>query len=634
MRMQMAALAVSLILNSATALSAERVKLAGLDIDITRLSIEELLNVKITSVSKRSEQITHAPAAVYVLTAEDIHRSGVTSIPEALRLVPGVDVARVDANKWAVSIRGFNNITANKLLVLIDGRSIYDLLFGGVLWETKDIMLENVERIEVIRGPGGSLWGANAVNGVINIITKSAAETQGGLVTAGGGTEERRFAEFRYGYQPADNHYIRFYGQAFERDGGFLAGDDADDDSRMGQAGFRYDGDFGNSNTLTLRGDFYDGTYGAPDESVQGDRKSSGNSLSGRWSRLLNGGDELSLQFSYTGTELDDPVLGETRDTFDFEFQHELSRMGAHDLTWGVTYRRTSDEISNSPQLGVRPASRTDDVAGLFFQDEIELARDRLYLTVGAKYENNDYTGSEFQPNIRLAWRINDTDTFWAAVSRAVRTPSRLEDDLFVRLPGGSIIAGNRMMDSEELLAYEAGYRFSIGRELYLDIAAFYNQYDNLLSIEGSTLGNKSAGNTDGVEIAAVYMPAQSWKVTAGYSFLDMDLTLDADSLDNPQTRITDIEGQNPRRQAFIRLSTQLFKRYDFDFNIRHVDSLPTGNVPRYTVADIRLARRFGDNLELSLVGQNLFEDHHFEWSEGLVSQVEDSVYIKLLYRF
>jgi iron complex outermembrane receptor protein len=628
------ALAVSLLLNSVTALGAEPQRLAGLDIDITRLSIEELLNVKITSVSKRPEQITHAPAAIYVLTADDIRRSGVTSIPEALRLVPGVDVARVDANKWAVSIRGFNDVTANKLLVLIDGRSIYDLLFGGVLWETKDIMLENVDRIEVIRGPGGSLWGANAVNGVINIITKNAAETPGGLVTAGGGTEERRFANFRYGYKLAENHYIRFYGKAFERGPGFLPGDTADDDSRMGQAGFRYDGDFGNSNTLTLRSDFYDGRYGTADEAIRGDRKSSGSSLSGRWSRLLNDDNQLSLQFSYTNTELDDPLLGEDRDTFDVEFQHELSKIGAHSVTWGATYRRTSDDITNSQQLGVMPTSRTDDVAGLFFQDEIELARDRLFLTVGAKYENNDYTGSEFQPNVRLAWRINDTDTFWAAVSRAVRTPSRLEDDLFVRLPDGSVFAGNGMMDSEELLAYEAGYRFSIGKELYLDIAAFYNEYDNLLSIEGSTIGNKSAGNTDGVEIAAVYMPTRLWRISAGYSFLDMDLTLDADSLDDSQSRIARIEGQNPRQQAFIHLGTRLFNRYDFDLNVRYVDSLPAGNVPGYTVADIRLARQLSDNLELSLVGQNLFEDHHFEWSEGLVSEVEDSVYIKLLYRF
>lgn len=633
MRTLIAALAVFLLPISTPVLSQESPSLAGLDIDITRLSIEELLNVKITTVSKKAGQITHAPAAVYVLTSEDIKHSGVTSIPEALRLVPGVNVARMDANKWAVSIRGFNDNTANKLLVLIDGRSIYDLLFAGVLWESKDIMLENVERIEVVRGPGGALWGANAVNGVINIITKNAAETQGGLVTAGGGTEERRFVNFRYGYELAKNHHIRFYGKAFERDEGFLTGG-ADDDSRMGQVGFRYDGGFGASDRLTVRGDFYDGEYGYPDEAIRRARESSGQSLLGRWSRLLDEGAGLSLQFSYTNTELDDPRLGEVRDTYDFEFQHELAKAGAHHFIWGATYRRTRDDMRSSPQLSVLPETRTDDVAGLFFQDEIELSPDKLHLTVGAKYESNDYTGSEFQPNIRLSWQINNTDILWMAVSRAVRTPSRLEDDFVIQLPNGSIFAGNQSMDSEELVAYEVGTRFSVSKELYLDIAAFYNQYDRLRSTEGLTLGNKMAGDTRGLEVAAVYMPVPSWKISAGYSYLDMDLTLDDDSLDDPQTAVTEIEGQSPEHQAFVRLGTRLFERYDFDLDIRYVDELPTGNIPSYTVADIRLATMLNENLELALVGRNLFEDHHFEWGDDQTSQVEDSVYVKLLYRF
>lgn len=633
MRILAVGLSVAVLLGSPDVLGEARPELAELDIDITQLNIEELLSVKITTVSKKPEQITQVPAAAYVLTAEDIRRSGVTSIPEALRLVPGVNVARVDANKWAVSIRGFNDQTANKLLVLVDGRSIYDILFAGVLWETKDLMMDNIERIEVIRGPGGALWGANAVNGVINIITKNAAETQGGLVTAGGGTEERRFANFRYGYELAADHYIRFYGEAFEKDAGFLESG-ADDDSRMGQAGFRYDGGFGRSDRLTVRGDVYDGEYGTADEAIRGERKSSGGSMLGRWTRLLDQGAELSLQLSYAKTELDDPVLGEVRDTFDFEFQHELPKLGPHDLTWGATYRRTSDDMRSSPQLSVIPETRTDDVTGLFFQDEIELQPDNLYLTVGAKYESNDYTDSEFQPNIRLAWRMNSTDILWVAVSSAVRTPSRLEDDFFIRRPDGSIFAGDRAMDSEELVAYETGIRFSVSRDLYLDIAAFYNQYDNLLSIEESTIGNKSAGNTRGVEIAATYIPSPLWKISAGYSYLDMDLTLDEDSFDDPQTRVTEIEGQNPEHQAFVRIGTQLLKRYDFDIGIRHVDNLPARNVPGYTVADVRLATSLTKGLELSLVAQNLFEDHHLEWGDGLVSQVEDSVYIKLLYHF
>lgn len=624
---------LGLVLLAPTAvLGEDKPKLAGLDIDITRLSIEELLSVKITSVSKKPEQITHAPAAVYVLTSEDIRHSGATSIPEALRLVPGVNVASIDANKWAISIRGFNGQTANKLLVLIDGRSIYDPLFSGVLWETKDVMLENIERIEVIRGPGGTLWGANAVNGVINIITKSAMETQGGLVAAGGGTEEK-FVNVRYGYELAANHYIRVYGRAFEKDAGFLEGG-ADDESSMGQAGFRYDGTAGKSDMLTVRGDFYNGDYGYPDETARGKREGSGGNLLGRWSRPLNNGAELSLQLAYSHTELEDPFLGEVRDTYDFEFQHDLPQAGRHDIIWGVTYRRTRDDIRNSPQISLTPDNRTDTVTGLFIQDEIALSPDNVYLTIGTKFESNDYTGSEIQPNVRLAWRINSTDTFWAAVSRAVRTPSRLESDFIIQLPGGQVLAGDGNMDSEELLAYEAGVRFHPFKKLYLGIATFYNDYDRLLSLEGPTIGNKSGGHTSGVELTAIYIPASTWKISASYSYLNMNLTLDSDSLDDPATRITEIEEENPKHQAFIRLGTRLFKHYEFDVTIRYVDELPALNVSSYTVADLRLARRINDNLELSLVGRNLFEDHHFEWGDDQVSQVEDSLYIKLLYSF
>ncbi|HEX7028568.1 MAG TPA: TonB-dependent receptor [Gammaproteobacteria bacterium] len=631
MRALIAGLLGCLLFTPATVFGDENPQLAGLDIDITRLSIEELLNVKITSVSKRPEQITHAPAAVYVLTSEDIRHSGVTSVPEVLRLVPGVHVARIDANKWAVSIRGFNGQTANKLLVLIDGRSIYDPLFSGVLWETKDVMLENIERIEVVRGPGGTLWGANAVNGVINIITKNARQTQGGLVAAGAGTEER-FINWRYGYELAENHYIRVYGKGFEKDPGFVEGG-ADDRSSMGQAGFRYDGTLTNSDTLMIRGDFYDGSFGYPDEAARGEREGKGGNLLGLWARPLDNGGGMSAQMAYSHTELDDPVLGEVRDTYDFEFQHDLPRIGDHEIIWGVTYRRTHDDIRSSSLLGLTPDHRTDSVTGLFVQDDIALSRS-VYLTVGSKFESNDYTGSEVQPNIRLAWRINSTDTFWAAVSRAVRTPSRLESDFVIQMPDGSTFAGGGNMDSEELVAYETGVRFNLTKELYMGVTAFYNEYDRLFTVEGSTLGNRAGGNTSGVEVAAVYVPAASWKISVGYSYLNMNLKLDRDSLDDPSTRIAGTEGQNPEHQAFVRLGTRLFKHYELDVAVRYVDELPALNVPSYTVADLRLARRINDNLELSIVGQNLFEDRHFEWGGNQVTQVEDSMHIKILYNF
>jgi iron complex outermembrane recepter protein len=608
--------------------------LAGLNIDITRLSIEDLLNLKITSASKKPESASRVPAAVYVLTAEDIRRSGVTSIPEALRMVPGLQVARIDANKWAVSSRGFNSRTANKLLVLVDGRNIFDFLFTGVLWETKDVMLEDVDRIEVIRGPGGSIWGANAVNGVINIITRSAEATQGGLAVAGAGTEERAFGGIRYGFKAGTEGHMRVYAKAWRRDEGFLETGRPDDDSRLERAGFRFDTRLNGDDTLILSGDAYKGAQGTADESVSPESRTSGGNLLGRWTRFLSDGGRTSLQFYYDTTELDNPVLEESRDTFDLEFVHELPQWGKHRIIYGLTYRRTSDEIVNTPRLSLVPDQRTDRLGGAFVQDEIELSPDRLYLILGSKFEENDYTGTEVQPNIRLSWHAGEIGTLWAAISRAVRTPSRLEDDFRITVPGVGTLMGNRMQESEELVAYEAGYRFSPTANVFLDIAAFYNEYDRLLTLEGLTTGNKSSGITRGMEIAATYTPTRNCRLSGGYSFLKMDLELDRDSLDNPATRVTAIEGANPEHQVFVRAGTTFSGRYEFDVAVRHVDELPAQNVSSYTVADTRLAAHLNENLELSLVGRNLFEKHHFEQRTNLSTEVEDGVYAKLLWRF
>lgn len=608
--------------------------LADLDIDITQLSIEDLLNLKITSLSKKPQFITRAPSAVHVLTAEDIRRSGVTSIPEALRLVPGIQVARVDANKWAVSSRGFNSRTANKLLVLVDGRNIYDFLFTGVLWETKDMMLENIARIEVIRGPGGTLWGANAVNGVINIITKHAGDTQGGLFTAAAGTEERAFGGFRQGFEVGKEGYMRVFAHGWQRDEGFLETGDPDDEARFERAGFRYDTNLTANDTFTLMGDAYEGEQGTADEAISPESETSGGSVQGRWTRTLAAGGRTTVQLYYDNTELDNPALEESRDTVDLEFNHELPKWGIHHVIYGITYRRTSDEIGNTPALQLIPDQRTDRLQGFFIQDEVELSPDKLYLTVGSKFEENDYTGSEMQPNALLAWHTSDTSTAWASISRAVRTPSRLESDFRIPLPSGQVLIGSHMQEAEVLTAYEMGYRFSPAENWYLDIATFYNVYDKLLTLEGLTAGNKSSGDTQGLEIAATYTPTVDWKITAGYTLLDMHLKLDDDSLDNPATRVTTIEGSNPEHQAFVRVGTNLFKHYELDVTLRYTDELPAQNVSSYTVADVRFAAHMKENLELSLVGQNLFEDHHFEQRTNLSTEVEQGVYAKLVWRF
>lgn len=641
--MRAVSILLAMVVSGSTAAFAQAMNtngmLANLDIDITQLSIEDLLNLKITSVSKKSQSITRAPAAVHVLTAEDIRRSGVTSIPEALRLVPGIQVARIDANKWAISSRGFSSRTANKLLVLVDGRNIYDFLFSGTLWETKDVMLENVERIEVIRGPGGALWGANAVNGVINIITKHAGDTQGSLLTAGAGTEERAFGGFRQGFELGEAGYMRIFGHGWQRDEGFLATGEPDDEARFGRAGFRYDTKLSTNDTFTFQGDVYEGAQGTADETMTPETETSGGNMLGRWTRTLAGGSRTSLQFYYDVTELDNPVLEESRDTIDLEFNHELPELGAHNFIYGITYRRTSDEIGNISILQLMPDQRTDRLLGAFLQDEIELSADKLYLTLGSKFEENDYTGTEVQPSATLSWHTSETSAFWAGISCAVRTPSRLEDDFFnlpVRNPDGSfrLISGNQMQEAEELTAYEMGLRFRATEDLYLDIATFYNVYDKLLTIEELSTGNKSSGHTYGLEIAATYTPASDWKITGGYTFLDMNLKLDDDSIDDPATRVTAIEGNDPEHQAFVRMGRNFSNRYELDVTLRYTGELPAQNVSSYTVADVRFAAHIKPNLEMSLVGQNLFGDHHYEQRINLSTEVEDGVYAKLLWRF
>lgn len=602
-------------------------------IDITNTDIDALLKMKITSVSKKSEAFSDADAAIFVLTSDDIRRSGATSIPGALRYVPGVQVARIDANKWAVSIRGFNSRTANKLLVLLDGRSIYDPLFSGVLWETKDVMLEDVDRIEIIRGPGGTLWGANAVNGVINIITKSAKETQGGLVTGGGGSDERGFGSARYGLKLSDDEFLRVYSKFLNRDSGYLP-EGADDSSNLGRGGFRYDNSLNKNDALTVQGDFYQGTQGTTDESRVADTDTSGGNVLARWTRDLENEGHLSLQSYYDHTEFDSPALGELRNKYDIEFQHQLSKMGSHCVLWGLGYRYTSDDINNTSSLTLDPDNRGNNIISPFIQDEIELLTEKLYLTIGSKFEYNDYTGVEIQPSARLRWMTSPDTTYWTSVSRAVRIPSRLEEDLFIALPNGTVFTGSRSLDSETLIAYEAGVRTEVGEDTLLDFTTFINDYDKLVSVEGLTLGNKMTGHTLGAEAALTYIPRPDWRITTGYSFLYMDLKLDTDSLANRETTVSGIEGNNPEHQVFVRSGFDFYKYYEFDMGIRYVDALAANDVSSYTVADIRMGAKVSKNVELSIVGQNLFDNHHFEQGSGQVSQVRQGVYVKALVQF
>ena len=633
------------------------------------LDIDQLVNLTVTSVGKKEQSLASAPAAIYVLTQEDIHRSGVTSIPEALRLVPGLEVARVDGHNWAVSSRGFNDLFANKLLVLIDGRSVYTPLFSGVFWDVQDTVMENLDRIEVVRGPGGALWGANAVNGVINIISKSAKQTQGGLVSGGGGTEETAFGSMRYGGKLGENTWYRVFGKYSNRDNSALPnGDDANDRSQLASGGFRLDWEPAAPNRLTVQGGVYGGsmdqTYTFPAltppfvEEYPRTIHVSGANVLGRWTHDFAEGNQLQVQGYFDHTRRDAGFFAESRDTVDVDAQHRFSLGSRNELVWGLGYRLSSDHISKeSFTLSFAQDRRSDQLFSAFVQDEVTLVKDRLKLTLGSKFEHNDYTGAEVQPSVRLMWTPGERHSVWAAVSRAVRTPARVNHDFRLNtavIPGSPPtvvgIFGDSGFESEELVAYELGYRVRPHERLSLDLTAFYHDYDSVSTTEQGApffevspapahavvplrFANKGYGHSTGVELAATAQLADWWQLRAGYTFLDFRLRLDPDSTSGAPSSHAD-----PRHQVFAHSSMNLPGRVRFDAMTRYVGGLSDFGIPAYVSLDLRLAWEPRKNIELSLVGQNLLDDRHPEFiSRSLnVQQTEArrGFYGKITFRF
>ena len=668
---------------------AQEIDLAQLDTtDLTSKTLEELMQITVSTVSRKEERLSQAPAAIHVITQEDIRRSGVTSIPEALRLAPGLHVARVDAHQWAISSRGFNDTFANKLLVMIDGRSVYTPLFSGVFWDVQDTLLEDIERIEVVRGPGATLWGANAVNGVINIITKKASETKGGLVTAGFGSEEQGFGSFRYGAAIKEDLHARVYGKIYNRDSSVMPnGDNADDRSQMARGGFRMDWEPSDNTTFTFQGDVYSGeseqrffrtlavdpraiflppalrpfaplpvpflatTYNQEDKV----RVSGGNIL-GRWTRDFSEDSQLSVQTYYDHTVRETIIFEEERGTFDLDFQHRFALGNRNTLVYGAGYRMSSDDVGNSFDVALFPTERTTHLFSAFVQDEISIVDKVLSLTLGTKLEHNDFTGAEIQPSGRLLWTPHKQHTLWASVARAVRTPSRAEDDIRLNQPAADSglsplisFLGNRGYESESLMAYEAGYRVLPMEKLSLDFAAFYNDYDDLRASQmlppaaapapphiPFILGNKMEGETYGGEIAANWQMLANLRWRASYSVLEMQLHPKNGGADVGGERNT--EGNNPHHQAQLRGSLDLPHNLEFDAWFRYVDALTTSGIPEYYSVDLRLGWRPSKNVEFSIVGQNLLDDQHPEFSPTTIStqftEIERSVYGKITWRF
>ncbi len=622
------------------------------------------MSLEVTTVSKKAQKLSDAAAAVFVITQSDIRRSGATSIPEALRMVPGVEVARIDASKWAITIRGFNGRFANKLLVLMDGRTVYTPTFSGVFWHMQDTLLEDIDRIEVIRGPGASLWGANAVNGVINIITQKAGDSQGAYLSAGGGTEERFFAGARYGDQLDENLFYRIYAKYFDRDSALDAnGDDTADQWDGLRGGFRMDWDVSERNAITFQGDIFDGQDGEtittaslnPPYSITSDEENGyfGGDLIARWTHRFSSTSEAVFQLYYDRLERTSEILDVYQDTLDLDFQHRFQIWTRHQLMWGVGYRLIKDEFNNSFSTSIIPDSRDLDLVSAFVQDEIQLIPDRLGLILGSKFEHNDFTGFEIQPSGRMVWKPAEKQTLWGAVSRAVRTPSRGEHDTYVNsrvippdglYPGSPAqpvtLVGNRDFESETLIAYELGYRIQPTSRFSLDVATFYNVYDNLRTVEpdslfSSTAGNEMEGDTYGFEVAADFQPMDWWRLQFSYSFLEMNLSLKSTSLD---TTSEGAEGESPQNKFSLRSMMDLPHELALDIWLRYVDELPTQKVDDYTTLDMRLAWTPLKWLELAVVGQNLFEDHHPEFNPELIeispTEVQRSVYGRVTCRF
>lgn len=617
--------------------------------DLTELGLEQLLAMEVTSVSKKAQPLSQAPSAIFVVTQEDIRRSGANSIPEVLRMVPGLHVARIDSQKYAITSRGFNGRFADDLLVLIDGRTVYSPLVAGTFWEVQDFPLEDIDRIEVIRGPGGTLWGANAVNGAIHIITKKAKDTQGALITAGGGTEERAFATLRYGGTIGNALSYRLYGKGFERDS--TSGTDGNhDDWRMGRTGGRLDWEPSTQDSVTLQGDYYHGLAGqmtsfptllAPSfsRSAIEDIRMSGGNVLGRWKHQFGSQNEMILQLYYDNTRRNELSFMEIRNTVDVDFQHRAALPFGQDLVWGIGYRVSGDRLRNSENLAFDPPEQSLRTFSAFVQDEIKLFQDKLRLTVGAKYLKNTYTGGLIQPNVRLLYNPTPNHSIWGSVTRSNRLPSRFERgsrQLIAGTPTEFVeLLGNSAVRNENLWGYELGYRAQLSVNLSVDAAAFYNHYthssgEQELSESLVLIRSNVTTRTYGGELAGEWRMLTWWRLRPAFSYFQVRRSA-------PEG-IEVESGEEPAHQLSIRSLMDLTNTLEFDTTFRFVDRLPGLGISNYQNLDVRLGWRPTSHVEFSLVGHNLLEARHLEFKpefiQTSVSQIQRGLFAKVTWRF
>ena len=634
------------------------------DFDYSELDIEELMEVKIvmySSAARKKQTLSETAAAFFVITQNEIRRSGVNSLPEALRLVPGLQVAQIDADQWAISARGLNEQFADKLLVMIDGRTVYTPLRSGVFWEVQDTLMEDVDHIEVVLGPGASLWGANAVNGVINIITKSAQETQGSLVTSSiGKGEERYHIGVRQGNTLTGGGHYRIYGKSYQHD---HAVQDKRDSWQTRRGGFRMDWTASKQESFTIQGDIYEGTLN--ESSFHAKKHLAGLNLLGRWQGSLDKGDFI-LQTYYDQTRRDEVLYEEWRGTYDIDFQRRWMFPGQQEILGGVAYRYSQDHIDNSSVMSYHPAQKRNNLFSAFLQGDFHISLSHLFsfsqaptqqdakklrLTLGCKWEYYEDEKLQIQPNLRVLWNHDDHHTFWGAISRAVRAPSRTDKDIFLDMNSAQepySLQGNPHFKPEILVAYEWGYRFNKPDNILLDANFFVNKYSDLSTIEPVdklepvptqfTFENQKLGTIYGLEIAAQWKANKFWTLRGAYSYLNITLRVNQESKD---VQATLAQGESPQHQmslhSFLNLSHNIF----FDTTTYYVDDLPTLSIPHYVRFDVRVGWRPKPNFELNFGVRNLFDKQHPEFNHrGIIpsvltpTEIPRATYLQLKYQF